>query len=283
MFQYACGKALALELGVELKLDISFLADKNERENFTVRDYELGVFRIVDKVADIKDVRRFIPDLWNCTKVDLLKYKFLRLLNGNHYYYEQKKFQMEERISQISDKTYLYGYFQTEKYFTGIRNELLSIFELRNEPDDLNQQFIEQLSEENAVSIHVRRGDYHNSPFTLLGLSYYRRAIEIIKEEVLNPRFYVFTNDADWVRDNFQSLGIDLDIIMHNQGQQSYMDMVLMSQCKHNICANSSFSWWGAWLNQNADKVVVTPQNWFKDKSYVSSTFDLIPATWLQI
>ena len=88
---------------------------------------------------------------------------------------------------------------------------------------------------------------------------------------------------ADWVRDNFRSLGIDINIVTHNQGEKSYMDMVLMSKCKHNICANSSFSWWGAWLNQNADKVVITPQNWFKDANYASSTFDLIPATWLQI
>ena len=196
MFQYACGKALASKLGVEFKLDVSFLADKNERDNFTVRDYELDVFKITEEVADINEVRRFIPDLWNCTKVDLLKYKFLRLLNGNHYYFEKKKFQLEERIYQIQDKSYVYGYFQTEKYFVGIKNELLSTFELRSEADEVNQKHIDQLNQENAVSIHVRRGDYYNSPFTLLGLTYYQRAIEIIQEKIPNPKFYVFTNDC---------------------------------------------------------------------------------------
>ncbi len=283
MFQYACGKALAAKLGVELKLDVSFFADKSIRENFTVRDYELNIFSINEKPANFTEVRKFVPDLWNCSKVDLLKYKLLRLFNGNHYFYEKQKFRFEPQIKQLKDCSYLYGYFQTEKYFSNVKDELLKAFTLKDKPSVQNQGLIAQIKAENAVSVHIRRGDYQNSPFNLLELNYYQQAIELIKQKVENPRFYIFSNDTQWISQNFGALEIDKTIVIHNQAEKSYMDMVLMSYCKHNICANSSFSWWGAWLNQYPDKIIITPKQWFKNKEYTQSTYDLIPENWLQI
>jgi hypothetical protein len=283
MFQYACGKALAARLGVELKLDVSFLDDKSKRDNFTVRDYELNVFNIDEKEAGLSEVRKFVPDLWNCSKLDLLKYKLLRFVNGNNYYFEKQKFLFEPRIEQLKDNSYVYGYFQTEKYFSNVKAELMQAFTLKSEPDEHNQRLIAQMSVENAVSIHVRRGDYHNSPFNLLDLAYYQQAIELIKQKVENPKFYIFTNDYDWASQNFDVLDIDKVIVDHNQDKTSFMDMVLMSHCKHNICANSSFSWWGAWLNQYADKIAIAPKHWFKNQEYTAATYDLIPDSWLQI
>ncbi len=283
MFQYACGKALAAKLGVELKLDVSFLADKSERENFTVRDYELNIFSIHEKTANLTEVRNFVPDLWNCTKVDLLKYKLFRLLKGNHYYFEKQKFRFESQIEQLKDCSYLYGYFQTEKYFSNIKEELVTAFTLKDQPNVQNQELIAQIKAENAISVHVRRGDYQNSPFNLLEINYYQQAIELIKQKVENPRFYIFSNDIEWISKNFGVLDIDKSIVTYNQGEKSYMDMVLMSYCKHNICANSSFSWWGAWLNQHAEKIVITPKQWFKNLEYTASTYDLIPDNWLKL
>lgn len=283
MFQYACGKALATKLGVDLKLDVSFLADKTVRENFTVRDYELNVFKINEEIAELDEVRKFIPDLWNCTKLELLKYKLLRLLNGKKYYFEKQKFQFEQRFINVDDNSYIYGYFQTEKYFSTIKNDLIEAFTLKEELDDQNKKLIVKIKSENAVSIHIRRGDYINSPFTLLDMSYYQQAIELIKKRVENPKFYIFANDNDWVARNFDLLNINKTIVIHNQGDRSYMDMILMSHCKHNICANSSFSWWGAWLNQCTDKLVIVPKKWLKNKVYSASTYDLISENWLQI
>jgi len=283
MFQYACGKALAAKLGVELKLDISFLADKLERENFTVRDYELNVFKINDGFVELSEVRKFIPDLWNCTKPDLLKYKLLRFFNGNHYYFEKQKFRFEPHIEQLKDNSYVYGYFQTEKYFSNVKDDLLQSFTLKSEPDEQNQRLIAKMGAETAVSIHIRRGDYLNSPFNLLELAYYQKAIELIKQQVENPKFYLFTNDYDWALQNFDVLEIDKTIVVHNQAENSFMDMILMSQCKHNICANSSFSWWGAWLNQYPKKIIIAPKQWYKSLKYNANTSDLIPAGWLQI
>ena len=94
-------------------------------------------------------------------------------------------------------------------------------------------------------------------------MPYYQQAINLINDKVENPKFYIFTNDYDWVTENFAGVNIDKTIITHNQDEKSYVDMILMSHCKHNICANNSFSWWGAWLNQHADKIVITPKQWF--------------------
>ncbi|MFM2292543.1 MAG: hypothetical protein RIS29_2356, partial [Bacteroidota bacterium] len=121
-----------------------------------------------------------------------------------------------------------------------------------------------------------------NSPFALLDIEYYKRAVDLICDKVENPVFYVFSNDIEWVKEKFVFLGDSMTIVDHNQGEKSYLDLVLMSNCKHNICANSSFSWWGAWLNQNQDKIVIVPEKWFKDKSYVNSTYDLIPTEWIK-
>jgi len=284
MFQYACGKAIAMKLGVELKLDVSLVVDRTPRENFTYRDYELAVFNINDEIATEDEVRAYIPNLWNSTELQRQLYRVKRFLTQKSFFREKLKFRFNEDIDSVSDNSYIYGYFQTERYFEDIRIELLERFSLRNQLDEVNALIVKQMQLENSVSIHVRRGDYTNSAFTLLGVEdYYRKAIDFIIENVENPVFYVFTNDQEWVEDNFKALEINKSIVTVNSGSQSYKDMILMSNCKHNICANSSFSWWGAWLNTNSDNIVITPQNWFKSTEYVESTYDLIPTRWMSL
>ncbi|HEY5591680.1 MAG TPA: alpha-1,2-fucosyltransferase [Paludibacter sp.] len=284
MFQYACGKAVAEELGVELKLDITHLLDRTQRDRFTFRDFELGVFNIEDQIATTKEVRNFIPNLWNSSELIKQSYRLIRLLKGNKYYFEKRKFQYEVRIKSVQDNTYLYGYFQTEKYFKNQKDEILKTFRIKTELDSINKSFITKMKDENSVSIHIRRGDYLHSPFNLLEIdSYYLKAINYISEHVENPVFYLFTNDYEWTSTNFAQFNIDKTIINHNQGDNSFMDMILMSNCKHNICANSSFSWWGAWLNQNPDKIIITPKEWFKTVNGEDTNNDLIPETWLRL
>jgi hypothetical protein len=284
MFQYACGKTVATRLGVELKLDISHLVDRSPRKNFTYRDYELGIFDIKDEIASLEEVRRFIPNLWNSNKFTQQFYRMKRLYLGNSFFKEKTKFVYNKEIDSVSDNTYLYGYFQTEKYFNNLRNDLLKYFNLVNIMDEPNSSLIAQMKNQNSVSIHVRRGDYTNSPFNLLNLqNYYLKAIKLIQEKIDSPFFYIFTNDYKWVEENFTSLNINKSIVDINTDNQSFLDMILMSNCKHNICANSSFSWWGAWLNTNPVKVVITPEKWFKNTEYIESTHDLIPSNWVQI
>jgi hypothetical protein len=284
MFQYACGKAIASKLGVELKLDTTFVTDRTPRKDFTYRDYELAVFDVEDELATAAEVRKFIPNLWNSSELLRQLYKFKRLLVSRTLYTEKLKFRYNNEIDLVADNSYLYGYFQTEKYFENLRFELLQRFTLKNPLDENNTLIVKQMQLQNSVSIHVRRGDYTNSPFSLLGVEdYYRKAIDYILSNVDAPVFYIFTNDQEWVEENFKALEINKTIVTINSGDQSYKDMILMSNCKHNICANSSFSWWGAWLNTNERKIVITPRNWFKSTEYVESTYDLIPAKWLSL
>jgi hypothetical protein len=284
MFQYACGKAIAIKLGVELKLDIKLVADRTPRKDFTYRDYELAIFDIDDKIATEDEVRKFIPNLWNSSEIQRQLYKVKRILTKRVLFTEKMKFRYNNEIDSVRDNSYIYGYFQTEKYFEHLRVELLERFRLKNPVDEKNAAIIKKMQLENSVSIHVRRGDYTNSPFSLLGVEdYYQKAIDFILATVEVPIFYVFTNDPDWVEDNFKVLEINKSFVTINSGSLSYMDMILMSNCKHNICANSSFSWWGAWLNINPDKIVVTPKNWFKSTEYVESIYDLIPDKWLSL
>jgi hypothetical protein len=282
MFQYATGKAVALRLNTELQLDVSLLNDRTYRKDFTYRNFELGIFKIQDKIADIQKVREFAPDLWNATEWVKQAYKIKRLINGNHLYSERKKFYYEPQIESIADNTYLYGYFQTEKYFSYYLTEIRAQFQLEHEPNQMNKRIIDVMKSENSVSVHVRRGDYLLAPFNLLTAeNYYRKAIEYILEKVEQPKFYIFTNDIEWTMAEFEQFDIDKAFISNNQGDSSYMDMVLMSNCQHNICANSSFSWWGAWLNSNRDKIVTAPKVWFKNS--VSGNNELIPPSWIKI
>jgi len=239
-----------------------------------------------EKIATLKEVRRYIPNLWNTNKIILQFYRIKRILTGRRLYQEKKKFCIDENIFSIKDNTYLYGYFQTSGYFEDIRSDLLYSFEFKTPPNQINRELMAQISRENAVSIHVRRGDYINSPFHLLGMDdYYMKAIKIISEKVTSPTFYIFSNDYDWVIENFKDLPIKKTIVqINNTESDAHMDMKLMSMCKHNICANSSFSWWGAWLNQYTERIIIVPQRWFNNSViYNTSTNDLIPKDWIRI
>lgn len=178
---------------------------------------------------------------------------------------------------------YLVGYFQSYKYFEEYRDIILEEFNFSI--PSISQETKELLDMINgciSVSIHVRRGDYLNGYYyDLLGKvcnrDYYNRAVEIIKTKVDNPRFFIFSDDSDYVKTN-----LEIENAMYvnfNRDDDFWQDMYLMSVCKHNIIANSTFSWWGAWLNRNPNKIVVAPNRWFADKV----DDDIIPSGWLRI
>ena len=133
--------------------------------------------------------------------------------------------------------------------------------------------------------MHIRRGDYVSNPTTnklhgTCSLEYYHNAVDIIAAKVSNPHFFIFSDDHEWARNNFK-IDYPLTFVAHNNAGKNYEDMRLMSLCKHHIIANSSFSWWGAWLGSNPKKIVCAPRGWFKDKSL--NTNDIIPSDWSRI
>lgn len=155
---------------------------------------------------------------------------------------------------------YIDGYWQDLRYFMEEEAKVRDYFNFKK-IDEKNINIIKKLKEHNSISIHIRRGDYINNSVyeDICTLAYYKKAVEYIYKEVDKPKFYIFSNDIPWVKENFNNEFIYID---WNEKENSYKDLFLMSNCKHNIIANSSFSWWGAFLNQNKDKIVITPSKW---------------------
>lgn len=180
---------------------------------------------------------------------------------------------------------YYMGYWQSENYFKNISPLIRETFKFNdNKISEKNKNILEEIKKRNSISIHIRRGDYVNdiNAKKILGdncnLLYYQKAIEYIYSVIISPFFYIFSDEPEWVKNNFSFLENSL-IIDWNKGKDSWQDMMLMSHCKHNIIANSSFSWWGAWLNNNNNKIVIAPKKWF-------NTFEapyIVPNEWIRI
>ncbi|MES2430401.1 MAG: alpha-1,2-fucosyltransferase [Bacteroidota bacterium] len=174
---------------------------------------------------------------------------------------------------------FIKGYWQTEKYFKPIENIIRKKFVFPALNDQRNIDLLHQINTTNAVSVHIRRGDYLlNNRDWAMGFNYYQKAIDLIKEKIDDPYFFIFSDDINWAKENIQEKNIAF--VDWNQKEQSYIDMQLMSNCKHNIIANSSFSWWGAWLNNNSSKIVIAPDQWLP---IIKGTREIIPERWIKI
>lgn len=245
MFQYAYGRKLSLENKAVLKLDKSLLEWPicQRLAGITARRYELGEFNINERFAGF----------W-------------------------------ETVLKPKGSLYLDGYWQNEEYFKGIRDILLEDFRLKKKTKNFLK--LEKLvCKANSVSIHFRREDYIKKAVTrkyhgTLGLDYYRKAIEIIGEKVKNPSFFVFSDDILWVKKNFKKVKEQTVYVSGLCKLTNPEELILMSLCKHNIIANSSFSWWGAWLNKNRRKIVLAPKKWFRA---IGTNPGVVPQEWIKL
>lgn len=201
----------------------------------------------------------------------------IRLVVEPHFHYWSG-------IREVSHNAYLAGHWQSEKYFSDASETIRSDFTFRHPLTKQNAELAGRIGQTMAVSLHVRRGDYvsdtkANAAHGLCSLEYYRAAVLLMAEHVECPEFFVFSDDIAWVKANLK-IDFPSRYLDHNQGAESYNDMRLMSLCRHHIIANSSFSWWGAWLNPNPDKLVIAPKKWF---AYDSNVADLFPAGWVSL
>jgi len=269
MFQYAFGRNLAFKNKTSLVLDISsYKRDK-------LRNYELGVFNISAHVIDKTDTKLLRG---------LDKYqKFLSKLGIGHKYIIQKNKYFDRRLLNLKDNICLDGYWQCEDYFKDIRKILLKEFTVQSKPNKKNRLLLEKIKNSNSVAVHVRRTDYISNPKVnkrhgVCSPHYYSNAANRIRNRVKNLLFFIFSDDIEWCKKN---LRIDKHIVFVdiNNSQKGYEDLRLMKNCQHFIIANSSFSWWGAWLATNKNKIVYVPSYWFKRES----EGDIIPKSWIRI
>ncbi len=261
LFQYAIAKAFSLETNRSFQIDISIF------EWYKLHNYGLYHFNIQTEF--------YTPESkW--------KMKLKKLFNKIVFYNEDHHtFNFNPNLIHTkSDVLFLEGYFQSQKYFLKYEKEIRADFEIVS---PLKQQTIEMVAymkSVHAVSIHFRRGDYvgntmHDTDKTI----YYKEAIKLIESKVENPVYFLFSDDITWVKENFTT-NFETHYVDFNNASTNFEDLKLMSSCKHHIIANSSFSWWGAWLNPNPDKIVIAPQKWFNDDSLDYS--DVVPQNWIK-
>ena len=263
MFQYALYLA-AVESGKNASLDLSHFNKDNQSTK-----YELG---------NTFSIHAAPLPLWEKVLVKA-SWKFLHLLYQIPYKETDRSFGIFNKKVTALQFAYLKGYWQSEKYFEGISKTIRQHFTFPPFSDNKNKALFEQIVQRNSVSIHIRRGDYlKNNLNWSLDIDYYNRAIQLIKEKVTAPNFFIFSDDTQWAEENIKDP--NCHFINWNKGDDSFRDMQLMSNCKHNIIANSSFSWWGAWLNNNEDKIVIAPDKWL---STMEGTRDIIPDSWIQL
>ena len=278
MFQYALGRRLALQHGVPLKLDISWYEGQDNRS------YSLGNLAMEAEIASaeeifsLKSYSSYFPVqmAWKASQRFLPYYK-RRMVK------EQKIGTYDPNILYCPDNAWLNGYWQSEKYFQGIKKIICQDFSPRQELLKKVRQIADSIhSNPYSVSIHIRRGDYlteFSQSFAACSIDYYKQAISHISAIVDNPHFYIFSDDIKWAKENL-ALNAAMTFIEPDSKIGDFKDMYLISQCRHHINANSSFSWWGAWLGEKTDSIVIAPNQWFTDKPYPKDT---IPKRWAQL
>ena len=275
MFQYAFIRAKALRSSTTCALDKSFLDIKKTNANYTLRNFELDYFHIHAVTSNVF-----------ATKFTFFMDRILRKLKLGSLVQHEKSMRFSPQHKN-SKSTFFCGYFQCEKYFQDFEEQIKKDFEPRLEMCKPSQYALEDINKHfaTAVSVHIRRGDYvtlaiasevHGS----CTKEYYESAMELIRRTIPNPRFYFFSDDIEWVKKEFNFVE-NAFFVEDENDKKSFEDMILMSRCHSHIIANSSYSWWGAWLNKNPKKVVIAPLRWFSSSQMEYN--DIVPPTWIKI
>lgn len=263
MFQYAAGRSLALKAGLPLVLDRRHY--RRQREH----GYALDAFALADTPVD----DRGLPPL---PKERPLAWLLGRLTGQGLRQVQERGPGFDPAIVAIDGPAWITGYFQTERYFADHAETIRAELTPATVPDAQNARWLAEIAEDPcAVSLHVRRGDYVRNPrFAARHGSctpdYYARALDHVAGRMgAEPVIYAFSDDPDWVRENLR-LPARIIVVGHNDAARNVDDLRLMSACRHHIIANSSFSWWGAWLNPAPDKIVAAPARWYADPAMVN-------------
>jgi hypothetical protein len=279
MFQFAAGFALSLEKKTIVGLDLSSYKSYELHNGFELsRIFCDSNFREVQE----SEINAFLFPLFYSSLIRLFKIPRSLKKLSKHYFTEEF-FDFNETFFEIPDNSYLDGYWQSYLYFQKFSNQIREVFLFPKYTDYKNISINNQiLSSKNSVSIHFRRGDYvtnikTNTYHGICDLKYYEKAINFFLKKKMPHTFFIFSDDIRWVKKNLNLKNVNHIYVNHNSGPSSFNDMSLMSLCNHNIVANSTFSWWGAWLNSNPKKIVIYPKKWFADKNALT----LCPPGWI--
>jgi hypothetical protein len=275
MFQYSIGRMLALKYDAELVFDLDWY--RFTPSSNTQRSFELYRYPIVAREASFRERA--------CCRIHLMPViSKLGLRWGGYRLFREQGFNFDDSVMSLLDATYLSGYWQSYEYFNHISDLIQSELNPLALPSLKDSIILERMRNINSVSVHIRRGDYVSQKAAaavhgICSSEYYYASLSMISCLVKNPEFFIFSDDISWAKENMTFPG-PANFVDHNDFNSAFQDLRLMASCKHNIIANSSFSWWAAWLNSNDKKIVISPANWFADKR---DTPTLIPKSWLRI
>jgi hypothetical protein len=281
MFQYALGRCLAEKNRNTLLLDLTFLHARVPLKKFVFRNYNLDVFNINPGFTFLSSINTKSPLI---LALSLLIAKSKSIF-GIQKYVSEKTFTFEKNILNLKGSIYLDGYWQSPKYFADIEDIIRKEFTLKNFLGEKATEWKNKISQSSVpTSLHIRRGDYIYNKKTNLhhgncSLNYYQEAVKSLEQRFSKDLvFFIFSDDIEWAKENLR-LNFPTYFVSDRE-IKDYEELMLMSYCKNNIIANSSFSWWGAWLNNKKDKIVIYPQKWFNDGN---NTKDLIPESWIKL
>jgi hypothetical protein len=280
MFQYAFGSIIAKKNRTKLVIEDSIYKNDSKKEGYTPRKFELSIFDNQYEFAKESDI-----SLFNNLS---LSHRIKKKIGLNFPKISTEvNFEFSSEIIELRSPAFVIGYFQSYKYFKGFEKYIkeLFIFSVHKLSKE-NTNLITLLEKENTIAVHIRRGDYVSDVVTnqfhgSCSLEYYMKAISFVTSKVKESSFVFFSDDVEWVKEKFGDLPFNKMFIDNNKGEDSWIDMYLMSICCHNIIANSSFSWWAAWLNNNQNKIVIAPKNWFQAQEIDIKS--LIPEKWITI
>lgn len=277
LYQYAAARSLSICERRPLLIETKLIAGESYRH------YALSAFNISGTHVGLLDQWN---TRWACSVRAGRTFRIICPMAWNYKICHDKENGYDNTIYGHNHKhLVMQGYWQSYRYFEKYTETIKRDYTFREDADDNNTELIAEISNKEAVAIHIRRGDYVSNSFfnETLGIcsrEYYDKALKVISKKVNNPYYYVFTDDPAWVKNNFYIPGL-MSIVDHNLGRADHEDLRLMMHCKHFIIANSSFSWWGAWLAYYKDKVVIAPAQWFKNDRTPHE--DRIPHDWMRI
>lgn len=287
MFEYSFYEYLKSRYDVEVKADLTWF-DRNysEHQGFELEDV-FGIDMQVASYKEIAAVHEYFPRYYPFAALRFLSRKLAAFKNKKrnskggfvHNYmwdFGPTQYTKNEDFDHIdiTKDWYIEGVYCSDAYYSVCEDTLKKRFSFKEPLDKDNQLLADAMNKQESVAIHVRRGDYVGNVFDIVTVDYYRRAVEYIRSKVDNPVFYVFSDDMDYIQKEFTFLKDYVPV--HNEGKKSFTDMRMISNCKHMIVANSSFSYWGAVLGQTKDSIIIAPKKYKADEEIA-----LARANWL--
>jgi Glycosyl transferase family 11 len=274
MFQYAAGRSLSERMQVPLVLDLSWFDGQNKRQ------FALSNFNIQASVrtsyswmgSNVRALVSRISRRWFPKKMGVTVFR-------------EPHFHFAKNFDLLKKPVFLEGYWQSELYFKDHRSIIAQEFSLRETMPVNALELLHEILDCDSICVHVRRGDYLTDPiaakiYESCTIQYYIDGVNEISKKLTNPRCFIFSDDPVWVS-NFLNFDLPMKFVDINGPDDAHLDLALMAACKHFVIANSSLSWWGAWLGNDPSKKVIAPKRWFLGNE--KNTSDLIPSSWMQL